>query len=258
MPFFTAIERTDQLPALGTSIERAVSDWKAPGQVDPKKPFHMAKDVAAFANHLGGTLLIGACEADQTNTLARWEGMTKERIDEYVEAFSSAVRDRCDPAPAIDFQSIPLRDDRTKLALAVNVPPSLTLVGVRVDAHKPIEGYGGPSHVFPVRTGAQSKFLKPSELPMFMTPEVRRVAVLLARLPPSTRAKVVYATGLHEIDAIFMSVDEQKNEVLMRPMSWPATDRNPGYVIPLDGVRTVYAAPDGTWRIVLDRILSSV
>jgi hypothetical protein len=48
------------LPTIGSAIERPVMDWKVKAALNA---FEKAKDVAMFANHLGGTLLIGAAEA---------------------------------------------------------------------------------------------------------------------------------------------------------------------------------------------------
>ena len=62
MSLFQPLAETSRLPDVGEGYERATLDLKLKGEV--KKGFHLAKDVAAFANHLGGTLLIGAKEKD--------------------------------------------------------------------------------------------------------------------------------------------------------------------------------------------------
>lgn len=59
MPVFQPLVRPTPLPDINDAIERVVMDWKVkPAQY----PFEKAKDVAAFANHLGGCILIGAHE----------------------------------------------------------------------------------------------------------------------------------------------------------------------------------------------------
>lgn len=70
VPTFIPLAKPLQLPTIGRTIERPVMDWK----VKPAKhSFERAKDVAAFANHLGGTLLIGAHELNEE----------RRKLDEY-------------------------------------------------------------------------------------------------------------------------------------------------------------------------------
>src|SRR5258706_6441754 len=70
---------------------RAHRGWKA---------FEYAKDVAAFSNHLGGTLVIGATEDGH---LREYAGLTDDEATAGRQSFSNAVADSCIPRPVVDF-----------------------------------------------------------------------------------------------------------------------------------------------------------
>jgi hypothetical protein len=146
--------------------------------------FERAKDVAAFANHLGGTLLIGAQELN--GQLQAYVGMPPTDAGAVRNDYSKAVADRCMPRPTIDFEEYDDPGDPAKRIVAINVEPSLNLVGVKISGDKDKEGYGGIAYVFPVRSGIDARYLESGQLAMFMTPHVRRVAVLLSKIPQGT------------------------------------------------------------------------
>jgi hypothetical protein len=208
--FFVPLTSHLSLPPLGAAIERAVMDWKA---VDVDTPFHKAKDVAAFANHLGGTLLIGACEKD--GQLGAYKGMSPAAAADVRNGYSKAIKDKCQPHPAVDFEEYPAPSDHAKRIVAINVWPSLLLIGVEIAAHKPTEGYGGTSFVYPVRSGTDTTFLGPGQIAMYMTPHVRRIAVLLSKVPKGTVVRVKRPEGYwyHEYSARIDDVLEDKNIV---------------------------------------------
>jgi hypothetical protein len=208
-------------------------DWKA---VDVDTPFHKAKDVAAFANHLGGTLLIGACEKD--GQLDAYKGMSPAEAGDIRNAYSKAITDKCQPHPAVDFEEYPAPSDQAKRIVAVNVWPSLLLIGVEIAAHKPTEGYGGTSFVYPVRSGTDTTFLGPGQIAMYMTPHVRRIAVLLSKVPKSTVVRIKRPEGYwyHEYSARIDEVLEDKNVVtFLDPQGL-----HPMIPVPLDRITTVF------------------
>jgi hypothetical protein len=67
MAGFEPITKPEQLPPEGTTIETLGRDFKklAPSLNPPE----MAKDVAAFANRIGGVIIVGAIE-DQARAVA--------------------------------------------------------------------------------------------------------------------------------------------------------------------------------------------
>jgi hypothetical protein len=228
------------LPPIGEAIERPVMDWKT-------KPaafaFARATDVAAFANHLGGTLLIGARE--EHGQLRAYVGMTPEEAGACRDDYSKAVADRCQPRPAVDFDEYTHPSDPTKRIVAINVQPSLNLVGVKVTAHKQSEGWGGDSYVFPVRSGTDARYLEPGQLAMFMTPQIRRIAVMLARIPHNAEVAICPDSKSH-MSCTFVDVSEEDNICTV------ITNINRTVRYPLDMIQSVFQDIDGRWHIMID------
>lgn len=236
MPRFSPIVRAEQLPKVNDAIERAVMDFKGidsrSGTYDPDK-FEMAKDIAAFANHLGGVIVIGAVE--QGGYLRRVPGITPENAKALRAAYSKAAKERCSPRVAIDFDDFASPVDSLRRVVVVNVSPSLNLVGVRSLGQ-------GESWAFPVRSGTDTDYLEPGELAMYMTPHLRRVAVMLARIPVDGQMLVASPAGPPWV-ATFVSCDEEEN--LLRIKNAAGGPIN----IPLDRVISVYENAVGTWVV---------
>jgi len=245
MPFFVPQEPDQPLPQPGSAIERSVMDWKV---VADGTDFHKAKDVAAFANHLGGTLLIGAKETDPRGYLEGYVGLDLPTAGAVREQFSKAVKERCEPLPQVDFADYLHPDTPSKRIVAVNVWPSLLLVGVKLSAHKPSEGYGGVSYVYPVRSGTDAVYLTPSQLAMYMTPQVRRVAVLVSRIPKGALVKLFFRRGASRA-SVYDDLKEAQNIVMFRN-----PDGSRDFSVPLDTITTVYEAWEGTQKYVYWRI----
>jgi hypothetical protein len=210
---YVPITRADQLPKLDSDIEREVTDWKAPGQTRVTA-FHKAKDVSAFSNHRGGALIIGSCEGkNSSGKLAKWEGMTQVDANNLASEYSRALEQKCDPRPTIDPLVLPCPGDETNFVLVIN--------------------------------GNTTDFLTASELPMFMTPEVRRIAIMLARIPPGASVKVPFHRATPSTFQ-FGSVDEERNVVNL-------TSNPGGTSLPLDGIVSVYqdSGQRQEWWIVL-------
>jgi hypothetical protein len=244
VPFFEPLEPPRPLPAVGTAIERTVIDFKDYRAHRAWKTFEYAKDIAAFANLVGGTLIIGAHE---DGNLRGYVGLTDDEAAVVRAAFSSAVADRCTPRPVFDFAArYPHPDDDTKQVVVINIPPSITPIGVRVNGDK-TDGYGDPCWVYPVRSGTDARYLDPNQLAMLMSPAVRRHVVMLSKIPVGTRVHVrvvVAATGDYKNNHewIFEGVDEQQNVA-----KFLADNR-----LPLDRILSVYQLGNGSWRILSD------
>jgi hypothetical protein len=238
VPTFIPLTKPQLLPAVGQAIERPVMDWKVKTAAFQ---FEKAKDVAAFANHLGGTLLIGAHELN--GQLQAYVGMTSADAGKLRDDYSKAVADRCQPRPAIDFEEYDDPSDRSKRIVAINVQPSLNLVGVKVNGDKTNEGYGGAAYVFPVRSGTDARNLEPGQLAMFMTPQIRRVVVMLARIP--INAEVKFRAPNNKNVMTFVSVNEEENVVLLK-------SGHIDFVYPLDLVRSVYREANKYWTILAE------
>lgn len=244
MPFFEPLAPPKSLPAIGSAIEQAVVDFKDYRAERRTRPFEHAKDIAAFSNHVGGSLVIGAREDGH---LREYVGLTDDEAANVRQAFSDAVADRCTPRPVFDFAPrYEQPGDPSKQIVVINVPPSVTPIAVRVGGDK-TDGYGGPTFVYPVRSGTDARYLDPSQLAMMLSPAVRRVVVMLAKIPRGTRVHVrviVAATGNYknEHQWNFESVDEQENVA-----KFVGDGR-----LPLDRILSVYQGAKGDWHVLCD------
>jgi len=247
MPFFVPQQPPRSLPAKGSAIELAVMDWKVKAT---GTDFHLAKDVAAFANHLGGAILVGASE--RSGQLVDYVGMTPGEAGNVRDRFSKAVKDRCQPPPLVDFAEYEHPDDGTKRVVAVNVWPSLQLVGVRVAGNKDKEGYGGDAFTFPLRSGTDAIYLTPVQIPMYMTPHVRRIVVMLSKIPVGAEVHIEIPARNHKYISVLEAVAEEENVARFR-----SREGTPAQAIPLDCITTVYESwePNSSrpaWRIYVN------
>ncbi len=239
MPAFKPILSELDLPRVGEGHERSVLDLKA--SLDLAKTANMAIDVAAFANHLGGTLIVGAREKD--GRVDAYVPVPESEANKRKEAISQAVAQRCRPAPRLDAVILPHGNE---FVLAVNVWPQLNpVVGVRVDSQKDSGGYGGKAWVFPVRTGTNAHYISPENLAMYMLPQVRRTAVLLSRITPGQRIRCIWIeTGSTEVRT-FNGFDEEANVVKLALVG--ETPRE--HWVALDGIVRVFQDVDHEWQL---------
>jgi hypothetical protein len=244
MAVFIPYKPPTPLPKVGDGFETATLDLKA--KADLTKTFHLAKDVAAFANHLGGNLIFGAVEKD--GRVGRYVPLTEAEMNATQDAVSKAVAQRCSPKPLFDFGRY---SDGAGFILTILVWPFLAQpVGVKAKGDVSAGGYGGDAYVFPVRSGSDSIFLLPEQLAMYMIPETRKTAVVLAQVPSGTKIKLhtVTAQGPGAPYAVkFLSSDMLTNSVLLE------VRRSPGRAtvgIPLEAVRAIWR-DTVEWQVAL-------
>jgi hypothetical protein len=176
----------EDLPREGdpTADEHAVLEFKR--EQSPSAHAEMAKDIAAFANAFGGTILIGTTREQGA---IRHRGITGAVAQELKESYEQVAKDWCRPTPALRPVLIPLRD-ATSFVVAVNVEAH---VAGAVGAYVAANGPGGQSRrlaharVFPRRAASHTEFLQPEELPMLFDPRTRTIAIKLLRLTPADR-----------------------------------------------------------------------
>jgi hypothetical protein len=249
-----------ELPEPGASREGLQLDLKA--TVDAKNGFELAKDVAAFANSAGGTILVGAHEG-ANNTLGKYAAMAESLAGTIRDAYNKAVSARCAPAPIVDPVLIP-RDGGWLVAVNVWPFPGQP-VGVSTRDHSR-GGVGDNGWAFPLRTGVHTIFLKPEQLPMLMVPDARRVAILLEQVPLERRQKVqvfwhdATSNGRHLQDRYLALVE-------VRPLENVAVFVNRNVIdemyptmssgvtkalhLPLDAIRSVWSDGDGDWAVLI-------
>src|SRR5258708_6219854 len=99
------------------STEGRSLDFK--GAADPAEWWELAKDIAAFANHVGGTILVGA--AEQADGTAVFPGVAEPMAKDLAREYENAAKDKCKPRPLISIDAIQLASD--KVVVAINVEP---------------------------------------------------------------------------------------------------------------------------------------
>jgi hypothetical protein len=236
MARFRPLTSTSKLPDTG-AVETDVLDFK--GSIEPEKDgtidyVELAKDVAAFANAEGGTLLVGAFEDRRRGILGCYKPLTPEFVKQVRDAYSRAVAKFCSPSPLHDSQTIPFE---TGAVVAVNVSAAIgQVVGVRARVDE--------AWFFPRRVGIETVNLRAEQLPMFMVPEIRRIAILLRGVPENHRLFLSQMTRTNSQGerAYFRSVDEAANVVIL------ADENNEAWTIPLDRIESVWEDPKG-WHL---------
>ena len=247
MALFRPITTPDDLPTVGTSRESGTFDFKqAPSTLDHRE---MAKDVAAFANALGGVVLVGTVEDRTRGTLGVYKPVAEAEAEALKKAYELAVAQRCLPQPVIyvvriDTAAAPAVNAAGNV-VAVNVyPMPMGPVGVRWDAD---------AYAFPLRTATQTTWMKPTELAMLMVPEIRRVAILLDGIPIDQRDHVwlySYTPARSTTrEAKVLGVDSLLTTLRI---SIAGPDGPSVTAVPLDRVRSIWQRSDDAWCITVE------
>jgi predicted HTH transcriptional regulator len=148
------ILKAEQLPRPGDAAEGGQMEFK---EVCTGDGFELAKDVSAFANGLGGVILVGA--VGDGERLGRYKPLSDTEASTAHRSYDQAIRDRCRPLPTYSIEH--LRHDGGTV-VAVNVEPYLgALVGVEVKNGEAKCGAKGKQpeglFFFPRRIGAHTK-----------------------------------------------------------------------------------------------------
>src|SRR5687767_2893109 len=99
MPRFTPM-KPPTLPRVGQAIEKLVLEFKAAPNFST--PYEFAKDIAAFANSLGGTILVGGIE--QNGVVAHYKDLARDTCAKARRSYEDAARDWCFVTPTVDFE----------------------------------------------------------------------------------------------------------------------------------------------------------
>ena len=244
MPFFQPIRQTQDLPPAGPTTRTAESercDFKQTHA--PNNHREMAKDMAAFANALGGAIIIGT-SAD--NAPLDYPGLPRAFAETLANEFDLTLRSDLSPKPSVEPVIVDSPLANGNVVLAINVYPYPDQV---VGA-----GWDADVWRFPVRTGSQTTFRDPAMLPLY-TAASRRVAILLGGIPNGEQISVHLSNrvggggqglGLRR----FMGVDPGRNVVkLERVHAQPGHPLDDWY--PLDQVLTVFQSADDQWRMTI-------
>lgn len=239
------ITNPNQLPVRGCPETNSL-EFKARYKKSTTPPFsgyELGKDVAALANAMGGTILVGAQEV--ASALDGYAPLSETDANETIHAVEQAVRDRCSPSPVVSQNKVPLD---VGFVVAINVSPFPGQpVGVRLRSDR-TEGHGGDAWTFPVRIGTQTKFFRPEQLAMLMSAEYRRIAILLNEIKPGDEVLLTTPNRGHGSE---MKCSFQSSSALDNILVLPSKERGVGtFRIPIDRVRSVWR--DGSWYILID------
>jgi len=250
---YNRIEIAAHLPPTGQLNERARerSDLDFKTFADPAKVWEHAKDIAAFANALGGVLLLGA---DDSSGMLHYPGLNGQDAKD-VQAVYEAAAKLCSPSPVVDV--IPIPEIRV---VAVNVDPFMDQV---VAAPAKTRDRSGKEHlhdtawVFPIRVASQTDFIKPENLAMYMNRDVRRAVLLLSKILEASRKNVRVhchswasstseAVRMHEFELSVgeVSVDRNFLELVKDNGASSLQCR-----IPLLDVEDVWESKPGSWEV---------
>lgn len=229
------------------AAESYALDYKARHNSDGSEH---AKDIAAFANALGGCILVGVAEKSDSFTRSL---LTVADARVAARDYEDAARSLLSPRPMVDICVVRSPDDDSRALLAVNVEPFPgQLVGAKLpqtDAWR-----------FPVRTATRhSAYLDPERLMIYSDPRTRKAAILLSSIDPTVRTVTVQVMERREgpdsfsnRDALYegelKAVDVQRNSVSLEL-------RLPNQImpiaVPLEDVEAVWTG-GGMWTIRLD------
>src|SRR5580700_2411369 len=175
-------------------FESSALDYKT--TYDLAKPgvrYDIAKDVAAFASAFGGTIVVGVVEGG--GRAAQLEGVSD--VAKLLSEVATSLRLHCVPIPSTpdEYAIVVTPEDAGRFLPSGTSRPSspvtVVTLNVRPDPRGPIgvrpfargkEPQGAAdAYKFPVRVDDQTRFMDPTELPMWMNSHERRVAINLNR-----------------------------------------------------------------------------
>jgi Putative DNA-binding domain len=187
---------------LAGSHEHGLLDFKLTYDLtDKTKRYEIAKDVSAFANHFGGSIVVGAKE--QRGRIAFFQDVAN--AGDLVKEIGTAIKLACLPVPIADANVIRFEADQVEVILGrpspatsivvINVPAALNApIGCLdcSDACKACKASGvtcscegvaiADAWRFPVRLIEGTRFLRPDEIARVMNAAERRALLDLQPL----------------------------------------------------------------------------
>lgn len=228
-PFKTA-QDFESLIHLGETSESI--HWDYMQSFNPKKAEDLAIDLATFANTFGGTLLIGVAEkSDGAKKVASGfvPGINVEEIRKTVHTHICEII-----SPKIDVQVVPI-EVSGNLVVAINVEPSVNLVGVCLDKDR-------RSFSFPYRTEFGNRFMTFEEVENRMADNKTRAMYLkLKKYIPSGGKVNVYPAPIanNKIEWRFEWIHNSENEIRLDQNGYRSID------IPISFIEEVWNGRGG-------------
>lgn len=248
---YKRVQSLDDLKSALLSTETCELDFKA--FVDSKEWWELAKDIAAFANYLGGVILVGATE--ESTGLPRLCGIELDFALTLKEAYEKAARDKCSPRPLLTAVILEPPEIPDRRVLAVNVEPVPDQIVGAMFCGRNSQGQATTSDAwrFPIRIGKDNIAITPDRIPMFIDAKTRRVAIRLSSIPRGSTPQLVWRRPSNQSNEspvvepiIGLEVDVPANVFRARRVN---DARQPAFSVPLDDVEAVWEATQANWRV---------
>jgi hypothetical protein len=250
--------------------ESATFDAKKSYASGTGQPFEMAKDVAAFAAGVGGSIVVGAQEgdADTRGRIVAFESVGNPGT--LIAAISSAVKAHCRPPPLFDALELRVGPAEATAILGREQPTAVTLVVVNVQPHLlgPIavrvsDGSGRPidgAYRFPNRVGEQGDYMQPERLAMLWGTHERRIAVELSEMyqtQKKLRPDLPCVLQVYDDASVpSNSYNSWRVDIDFERLFFDLAPNQPGHSgsarIPFTFVRAVWVVPNGYWMARVD------
>jgi hypothetical protein len=246
---YQRIEDPGDLPPAGALSARAreKQDLDFKTFADSGKMWEHAKDIAAFANSVGGVLLVGA---DNTTdpTVLKYPGLAPSQTVADVATIYEKAGAMCSPAQNVE--AVPMKGPGGVDLVAINVDPSV----------QQVVGSPGNSRLwrFPIRRGSQTDDIAPEDLAMYMNQQVRRAYLMVSAIPAEGRKEVKFywprprydVTGVTDTSSESFPIAEVPRGRNFLVVGVSLTCR-----IPLADVVDVWEEGDGVWAIKISGML---
>ena len=210
--------------------------WDYKQQFNDEKKSDIAIDLAAFANTLGGTLLIGVSERDIDGRKVANNLFNIADFERIKKSVYTSILDLI--SPHIDVQVVPIKMDNV-LIVAMNVEPSVNLVSVSQEKN-------GPYYCFPYRTDFGNRF-------MAFDNKTRAMYLKLKKHLPSGGKVILYPFPIGNYGAEW-SIEwtkEFEEEIKL----WQ--NRYRSFVIPLSFIDEVWKGQEGVCLKMNERLFCS-
>ncbi len=204
---FKTLQDFESRIRLGETPENIYWDYKS--VLNSKNPTNIAIDMAAFANTYGGTILIGVSEkgTEELNGLkVAKEFVPKIDAEAIKKQICSIASNSIFPQIGVQIDPIKISDN---LIVAVNIEPSVNLVGVRTDNER-------GNFCFPYRTEYGNTFMSFMEVEERMVNnKTRSMFLKLKEFIPEKEKVMIYPVPMcnNRSEWTLEWVDGSENEV---------------------------------------------